>query len=78
MRSSSVGLTQAGSRDVGVVMHCSPRALRVSSVAIVLLVGHFVLRIPFDDLLGGASGVTGNPAIVVYAARPTARTSPML
>jgi len=44
-------------------------------VAIVLLVGYYVLRIPFDDLLGVASGATGNPAIVVYASRmaPTDR-----
>jgi putative transport protein len=42
---------------------------------IVLLVGHFVMRIPYDDLLGVASsGATGNPAILVYASRraPTA------
>jgi putative transport protein len=41
----------------------------------VLLVGYYVLRIPFDDLLGVASGATGNPAIVVYATRmaPTDR-----
>ena len=45
-------------------------------VLIVLLVGHFVMRIPFDDLLGVASGATGNPAILVYASRmaPTDRT----
>ena len=37
--------------------------------------GRGVLRLPFDDLLGVASGATGNPAIVVYAARmaPTDR-----
>jgi putative transport protein len=50
-------------------------AVVLTTVAIVLLVGHFVLRIPFDDLLGVASGATGNPAIVVYATRmaPTDR-----
>jgi putative transport protein len=42
----------------------------------VLLAGYYVLNIPYDDLLGVASGATGNPAILVYAARmaPTERT----
>src|SRR3954453_136782 len=50
-------------------------AVLLTTVLIVLLVGHYVLRIPFDDLLGVASGATGNPAIVVYATRmaPTDR-----
>jgi putative transport protein len=32
-----------------------------------LLLGHFVLRMSTDDLLGVACGITGNPAILVYA-----------
>jgi putative transport protein len=46
------------------------------TVLIVLLVGLYVMKIPFDDLLGVASGATGNPAILVYAAQmaPTDRT----
>ena len=39
----------------------------LSVLAIVFLVGHFLLRINFDDLLGIASGATGNPAILAYA-----------
>ena len=41
------------------------------------MVGHFLLRIPYDDLLGIASGATGNPAILVYGGRmaPTERTN---
>jgi putative transport protein len=35
-------------------------------VLIVLLVGYFLLKIKFDDLLGIASGATGNPAILAY------------
>ena len=31
------------------------------------LVGQFLLRMPTDDLLGVVSGITGNPAILVYA-----------
>jgi hypothetical protein len=43
--------------------------------AIVLLVGLYMLKLPFDDLLGVASGATDNPAILVYAGRmaPTER-----
>jgi putative transport protein len=50
-------------------------AVLLTSVAIILVGGHYLLRIPFDDLLGVASGATGNPAIVVYASRmaPTER-----
>jgi putative transport protein len=35
-------------------------------VLVVLLVGYFVLKMNFDDLLGIASGATGNPAILAY------------
>lgn len=50
-------------------------AVLLTTVAIVLLVGLYVLKLPFDDLLGVASGATGNPAILVYATRmaPTER-----
>lgn len=50
-------------------------AVLLTTVAIVLLVGHYVLKLPYDDLLGVASGATGNPAILVYATRmaPTER-----
>lgn len=50
-------------------------AVLLTTVGIVLLVGHYVLKLPYDDLLGVASGATGNPAILVYASRmaPTER-----
>src|SRR5262249_29918192 len=35
-------------------------------VVIVLVAGYFLLKINFDDLLGIASGATGNPAILAY------------
>src|SRR6201986_2175741 len=46
-----------------------------TTVAIVLLVGYYVLKIPYDDLVGVASGATGNPSILVYSTRmaPTER-----
>jgi putative transport protein len=42
----------------------------------IVLVGGYLLRIPFDDLLGVCAGSTGNPAIVAAAGRlaPTERT----
>lgn len=50
-------------------------AVLLATVAIVLLVGHYVMRIPYDDLVGVASGATGNPAILVYSTKmaPTER-----
>lgn len=49
-------------------------AILLAVVATTLLVGH-ALKIAYDELLGIASGVTGNPAILAYAARsvPTDR-----
>jgi putative transport protein len=50
-------------------------AVLLTTVIIVLLVGHYLLRIPYDDLVGVASGATGNPAILVYSTKmaPTER-----
>jgi putative transport protein len=50
-------------------------AVLLATVVIVLLVGHYLMKIPFDDLLGVTSGATGNPAIMVYSTRmaPTER-----
>jgi putative transport protein len=47
----------------------------LTTVLIVLLVGYYLLKIPFDDLVGIASGATGNPAILVYSTHmaPTER-----
>jgi putative transport protein len=50
-------------------------AVLLTTVFIVLVVGHYVLKIPYDDLVGVASGATGNPAILVYSTKmaPTDR-----
>jgi putative transport protein len=47
----------------------------VLTLVITVLGGGYALRIPFDDLLGVCAGATGNPAILVAAARlaPTDR-----
>lgn len=46
------------------------------TLVLIVLVTGYLLRIPFDDLLGVCAGSTGNPAIVVAAGRlaPTERT----
>src|ERR1041385_3697596 len=50
-------------------------AVLLTTVSIVLLAGHYLLKIPYDDLVGVASGATGNPAILVYSTKmaPTER-----
>jgi putative transport protein len=50
-------------------------AVLLTTVIIVLVVGYYVMKIPYDDLVGVASGATGNPAILVYSTRmaPTER-----
>jgi len=50
-------------------------AVLLVTVLIVLVVGYYLMKIPFDDLVGVASGATGNPAILVYSTRmaPTER-----
>ena len=50
-------------------------AVLLTTVLIVLLVGYYLMKIPYDDLVGVASGATGNPAILVYSTRmaPTER-----
>jgi putative transport protein len=61
--------------ETGLTMVWIGAAVVLTTVAIVLLVGYYLLKIPYDDLVGIASGATGNPAILVYAARmaPTER-----
>jgi putative transport protein len=50
-------------------------AVLLTTVLVVLLAGHYLAKIPYDDLLGVASGATGNPAILIYSTRmaPTDR-----
>ena len=45
------------------------------ALVLTVLIGGYLLRIPFDDLLGVCAGSTGNPAILSTAARlaPTDR-----
>jgi putative transport protein len=50
-------------------------AVVLLTLVLIVLGGGWLLRIPFDDLLGICSGATGNPAILAAAARlaPTDR-----
>ena len=61
--------------ESGLLLLLDGVAVLLSTVLIVLLVGYYVLKIPFDDLVGVASGATGNPAILAYSTRmaPTER-----
>lgn len=61
--------------DAGLTMLFIGMAVLLITVIIVLLVGYYLMKIPFDDLVGIASGATGNPAILVYSTRmaPTER-----
>jgi putative transport protein len=61
--------------ESGLTMLFIGGAVLLTTVLIVLLVGYYLMKIPFDDLVGVASGATGNPAILVYSTRmaPTER-----
>src|SRR6476660_776494 len=53
--------------DTGLSMLFIGMAVLLTTVLIVLLVGYYLMKIPFDDLLGVASGATGTPAILAYS-----------
>jgi putative transport protein len=61
--------------ETGLMLLLIGAAVLLATVLIVLLVGYYLMRIPYDDLLGVTSGATGNPAILVYSTRmaPTER-----
>ncbi|HWV52437.1 aspartate:alanine exchanger family transporter [Pseudorhodoplanes sp.] len=61
--------------ESGLTMLFIGAAVLLTTVLIVLLVGYYIMKIPYDDLVGIASGATGNPAILVYSTRmaPTER-----
>jgi putative transport protein len=61
--------------ETGLTMLLIGVAVLLTTVVIVLIVGYYMMKIPFDDLLGVTSGATGNPAILVYSTRmaPTER-----
>ena len=71
---AQVGMS-SGSSFVQVVVEGGPVFLLAGAAVLFalaltpLLLGHYVMRVPFDDLLGITAGVTGQPAILAYAYR---------
>jgi putative transport protein len=61
--------------DGGLTMLLIGGAVLLTTVLIVMAGGHYLMKVPFDDLVGVASGATGNPAILVFSNRmaPTER-----
>jgi putative transport protein len=61
--------------DAGLTMLFIGAVVLLTTMIVVLLVGYYLMKIPYDDLVGVASGATGNPAILVYSTRmaPTER-----
>lgn len=51
----------------GLYMLLAGIVVLLTVILIVLLIGYYVLKLDFDDVLGIASGATGNPAILAYA-----------
>src|SRR5512136_2015519 len=51
-------------------------AIVLTAVLVNLLVGHFIFKFRFDDLIGSTCGVAANPAHAVFASKlvPTVRT----
>jgi putative transport protein len=55
--------------DSGLVLLGAGACILFALALTPLLIGHYVMRIPFDDLLGITAGITGTPAILAYAYR---------
>jgi putative transport protein len=53
--------------DTGFVFLAISTGIVLSAMVVGFLVGHYLLRMATDDLLGVVSGLAGNPAILVYA-----------
>jgi putative transport protein len=55
--------------DQGVAILFAGAAVLLTNVLVIMLIGYFVLKIPYDSLVGVMSGATGNAAIPAYGAR---------
>lgn len=55
--------------STGIPILLAGAAVLMTNVLIVLLVGYYVMRLPYDSLIGVVSGTTGNPAIPAYGSR---------
>jgi len=72
---SSGNSLMASIGDVGIVFLCTAALMILVTVLTIILIGHKIMKIPFDDLLGVIAGAVGNPAILAYAVKtvPTDR-----
>lgn len=78
---AQVGMA-SGQKFIVMVQQMGPLLLGLGAAVVLgavlcsMLVGHFMLRLRFDDLLGVTAGVTGNPAILAFGSKlvPTDRT----
>jgi putative transport protein len=55
--------------DSGLILLIAGACILFALALTPLLIGHYLMRIPFDDLLGITAGITGTPAILAYAYR---------
>jgi putative transport protein len=53
----------------GLMLLLAGAAILLALAITPLVIGYYIMKIPFDDLLGITSGITGNPAILAYAYR---------
>jgi putative transport protein len=53
----------------GIPILLAGAAVLLTNVLVIMLVGYYVLKIPYDSLVGVMAGATGNPAIPAYGSR---------
>lgn len=77
---AQVGMTSGSGfvatvQETGLYFLVAGALILLAVVLTTLVLGWYLVRLPFDDLLGVTAGVTGNPAILAYASRavPTER-----
>ncbi|HTZ38827.1 MAG TPA: TrkA C-terminal domain-containing protein [Syntrophales bacterium] len=72
---SSGNSLMASIGDVGILFLCTAALIIGVTVLTILVIGHVVMKVPFDDLVGIISGAVGNPAILAYGVKtvPTDR-----
>jgi len=65
-------------QDTGLLLVWIGLAITLSVVIATFAIGLWLIRTPFDELLGLVAGVTGNPAILSYAAKSVPTNKPEL
>lgn len=62
--------------ESGILFIMLGAALVLALVLPIIIIGLFILKIPFDDVCGIVSGVTGHPAIPAFATKTTGTDKP--